>query len=100
MSLSQWLDVKESACNSGATGSDDPLVGKIPWRRAWQSTPVFSPGSFPGGAVVKNLPANRGVARDTGLMPESGRSPEGENGNPRSSILAWKITRTEEPGGL
>ena len=22
----------------------DPWVGKIPWRRAWQPTPVFSPG--------------------------------------------------------
>ena len=24
----------------------DPLVGKIPWRRAWQQTPVFLPGEF------------------------------------------------------
>ena len=23
------------------------FVGKIPWRRAWQSTPVFLPGEFP-----------------------------------------------------
>ena len=30
---------KESACNVG-----DPWVGKIPWRRAWQPTPVFLPG--------------------------------------------------------
>ena len=22
----------------------DPWVGKIPWRRAWQSTPAFLPG--------------------------------------------------------
>ena len=22
----------------------DPLVGKIPWRRKWQPTPVFLPG--------------------------------------------------------
>jgi len=22
----------------------DPWVGKIPWRRAWQPTPVFFPG--------------------------------------------------------
>ena len=25
----------------------DPLIGKIPWRRIWQPTPVFSPGEFP-----------------------------------------------------
>ena len=26
----------------------DPWVGKIPWRRAWQPIPVFSPGKSPG----------------------------------------------------
>ena len=26
----------------------DPWVGKIPWRRAWQHTPVFLPGKFHG----------------------------------------------------
>ena len=25
----------------------DPWVGKIPWRRAWQPTPVFLLGEFP-----------------------------------------------------
>ena len=26
----------------------DPWVGKITWRRAWQSTPVFLPGESHG----------------------------------------------------
>ena len=26
----------------------DPRVGKIPWRRAWQPTPVFLPGESHG----------------------------------------------------
>ena len=26
----------------------DPWVGKIPWRRAWQPTPVFLLGEFHG----------------------------------------------------
>ena len=26
----------------------DPWVQKIPWRREWQSTPVFLPGEFHG----------------------------------------------------
>ena len=26
----------------------DPWVGKIPWRRAWQHTPVFLPGGSHG----------------------------------------------------
>ena len=34
---------------------------------------------FPGGSVVKNSPANAG---DVNLIPESGRSPGGGNGNP------------------
>ena len=34
---------------------------------------------FPGGSVVKNLPANAG---DTGLIPGSGRSSGVGNGNP------------------
>ena len=25
-----------------------PWVGKIPWRRQWQPTPVFLPGKFHG----------------------------------------------------
>ena len=33
---------------------------------------------FPGGAVVKNLPANAG---DMGLIPGSGRYPKEGNGN-------------------
>ena len=32
--------------------------------------------------VVKNLPANEGDVRDTGLIPRSGRSPGGGHGNP------------------
>ena len=34
---------------------------------------------FPGGSLVKNLPANAG---DMGSIPGLGRSPEEENGNP------------------
>ena len=32
---------------------------------------------FPGGTEVKNLPANTGDARDTGLILGLGRSPGG-----------------------
>ena len=54
---------------------------------------------FPGGIVVKNLPAIAGDARGTGSIPGSGRSNGVGNGN-HSSILPWIILRTEEPGGL
>jgi len=36
---------------------------------------------FPGGAKLKNLPANA-VLRDTGSIPRLGRSPGGRHGNP------------------
>ena len=57
---------------------------------------VDSSRDFPGGSVVKNLPAN---AVNSGLIPGLGRSPEKEVAT-HSSILAWKIPWTEMPGGL
>jgi len=51
---------------------------------------------FPGGLVVKNLPASTGAS---GLIPGSGRSPGEENGNTlQYSCLG--IPWTEEPGEL
>ena len=41
-------DGKESACNAGDPGSKDLGVGKIPWRTAWQPTPILLPGEFQG----------------------------------------------------
>ena len=37
---------------------------------------------FPGGASVKNTPANAEDIRDVGLIPGSRRSPGGGHGNP------------------
>ena len=47
--------------------------------------------------VVKNPPANAEVIRDTGSIPVLGRSME-EGMATHSSILAWRIPWTEEPG--
>ena len=45
-------EIKASACNFGRPGFD-PWVGKIPWRRKWQPTPVFLPGESQGrGSLV------------------------------------------------
>ena len=51
---------------------------------------------FPGGSVVKNLPANAGdtvrsLGRDDHVEKEMAT---------RSSILAWESPRAEEPGWL
>ena len=41
--LSWWLRWLRISLHWGGPGFD-PWVGKIPWRREWLSTPVFSPG--------------------------------------------------------
>ena len=40
-------DSKVSACNAGDPGSI-PGLGRSPWRREWQPTPVLLPGKFHG----------------------------------------------------
>ena len=55
--------------------------------------------NFPGGSVVKNLPADAGHAGDAGSTPGSGRSP----GEGRVNPLQYSCVGnpwTEEPGGL
>ena len=47
---------------------------------------------FPGGSVLKNLPANAGDTGDAGWFSGSGRSLGGRNGNPLH-FLAWEISR-------
>ena len=44
--LPWWVSGKESACS--AEDAFNPWVGKIPWRRKWQPTPVFLPGKSHG----------------------------------------------------
>ena len=51
---------------------------------------------FPGGSVVKNLPANAG---DASSIPGSGISSGEGNGKPLQ-YFAWELPWTEEPGGL
>ena len=48
--LPWWLSSKESACQCKRPkrGGFSPWVGKIPWRRAWKTTPVFLPGESHG----------------------------------------------------
>ena len=52
--------------------------------------------AFQGGSVVKYPPDNSG---DVGSIPGLGRFPEKEMAT-HSSVFAWEIPWTEEPGGL
>ena len=49
--------------------------------------------------VVKNSPANAGDKR-CGLNPGVGKIPQRREWQPTTSILAWRIPRTEKPAGL
>ena len=49
--------------------------------------------------MIKNLPANERDARDVGLIPGSGRSPGGGNGN-RLQYCCLANPMIEEPGRL
>ena len=51
---------------------------------------------FPGGSVVKNSPA----VQETWVQSLGQQDPLEEGMATHSSILAWEIPWTEEPGGL
>ena len=68
-----------------------PQVG-IPQRLWWEE-------GFPSGSAVKNLPAMQ-EPHKTGVQSMGWEDPLKEGMATHSSILAWRIPRTEEPGGL
>ena len=51
---------------------------------------------FPGGTVVKKLPA----MQETWVQSLGQEDPQEQEVAIHSSILAWEIPWTEEPGGL
>ena len=67
----------------------------------WYGAPFYLPVGFPGGASGKEPTQWVDVrdVRDTGLIPGSKNTLE-EGTVTHSSILAWRIRWTEEPGRL
>ena len=63
----------------------NPWVGKIPWRRKWQPTPVF----FPDSSVGKESTCN---AEDPSLIPGWGRSAQEGIGYPLQCSWASLVT--------
>ena len=58
--FSSGLMVKNPPANEGDQDGFDPWSGKIPWRRKWQSTPIFLPEKIawteePGGLQSMGL---------------------------------------------
>ena len=56
-----WLR-RESVCLQCRRPGFDPWVGKIPWRRKWQPTPVLLPGKSHGQRSLVS-PTVHGVAK-------------------------------------
>ena len=54
---------------------------------------------MPNGSAGKESTCNAGDVGDVGSIPGSGKSPREGNAT-HSSILAWRISWTEESGGL
>ena len=64
--------------------------------RIWLSGLV---GAFQVALLLKNMPVNAGDIRDMGLIP-GWKEPLEEEVATFSSVLAWRISWTEKPGGL
>ena len=72
------------------------LESRLPGEISITSDIQMIPGGFPGGSDGKESACNLG---DPSLIPGSGRSDPLEKGMAtHSSILSWRIPRTEEPG--
>ena len=99
--LSWCLSGKEYACQyrRHKRCEFNPWVGKMPWRRAWQPSPIFLPGESHGErSLVGYSPWGHKesdkaeVTQHTHIM--------GKDMATHSSILAWRIPWREEPGRL
>ena len=66
MGLPRWLSGKEAICKCRRHGFS-PWVRKIPWRRKWQPTPVFSPGESHGQRSPAGYTVHGVAKRQTGL---------------------------------
>ena len=76
-----------------------PCVVKIPWRK-WQPTPIFLPGEAHGQMSLASYRPWSHWELDTNKPTEIRTSRAGLGVATHSSILAWRIPWTEEPGRL
>ena len=87
----------------------DPLVGKIPRRRAWQPTPVFLPGEFhgqrslvgygPQGCKESNARTQVQVYFNTHTHTQLALPPAGPSKRPKPSLSYFLWLRRARPPG-
>ena len=76
---------REDPLEKGMAAHSSILAWKTPWTEepgGLQSMQFQGGGTSEVALVVKNLPANAGDIRDTGLIPGLGRSPGEGHGSP------------------
>ena len=91
------LSGKESSYQCGGCRFS-PWVGKIPWRMKWEPTPGFLPGNSHGQRSLAGCsPWGREELDTTERLHFHALEKEMAT---HSSVLAWRILGTVEPGGL
>ena len=90
-------EICDEASNPAHPETSTSVVFPVTWAN---TVPFLLKPILIGFLVILGLPWwLRCSGVDPGLIPRLERSPGEGNGNP-SSILAWRIPLTEEPGGL
>ena len=84
---------KESACNAGDPGSI-PGLGRSPGKG------IGYPFQYSWASLVVQLLKNPPAMWETWVQSLGWKDPLEEGMTTHSSILAWRIQWTEEPGGL
>ena len=98
---------QESACGHNRLRFD-PWVGKIPWRRKWQPTPVFSPEESCGQrSLAVYRPWGRKESDTTGQLNKNNIQllgfPDGSDGkesacNAGLDLWVWSLGWKDSPG--
>ena len=86
-----WRSGKEFACQCRRSKREvfDPWVGKMPWQRAWQVTPIFLPGKSHGQrSLVGYSPGgHKRVSHDLATKQQQPFLNYGQNCEPLKSSL-------------
>ena len=87
--LSWWLSGKEPTCQCKRC-KFSPLVGKIPWRRKWQLTPVFLTVKSCGQRSLADYsPWGHKRVRHKWVTKQQKELPQRETGNYTINIYTW-----------
>ena len=88
--LSWWLR-QQSVCPQCGSPGFDPSVGKIPWGKKWQPSPVFLPGESHGQRSLADYIRSMGSQRVRQFLIKGGTATK----SPQAGFKPTKIRRLE-----